>query len=213
MARHVDDRGDLCTLWPVTLLRGCIVSIFSHLANPTLSHSEMGTYVCAVRVGNRRGDLEPERGDAHAERCADPAARLDMAEADAVDDGADGEKQRKPQGVQSRLGKTLAPVLPGVAVHEPVDEPTRRGFAEDVSDQERDAEDEPRPDDVELVQRRVDDRTRRGEQHAPVRETGHVVQSREDNAEIFHHGDGPEPVLRRQMPGRLSSADDQERQE
>lgn len=110
------------------------------------------TYIRSVRIHNRRRDLQPKIRNTHAESISDPARRLRMADADPLDDGADGQQQCKPQRIETRLGRPLASVSAGVLVDQPVCEPTGIGFSDQASDQQWYAEYKAGLCDVETVE-------------------------------------------------------------
>ncbi len=94
MASHVDNGGNLGTLR--------LVALWSHgsaFAPFRLRReSRRQTHIRAVGVRDGGGDLETERGDGHSNRVPRPAAGLRMGDADAVDDGSDGQEQGRATG-------------------------------------------------------------------------------------------------------------------
>ncbi len=64
-----------------------------------------------------------------------------------------------------------------VTEHQPINKPSGGSLANHVADQERDAENQARLDDIELVDLRVDHRSGRREEDAAVGEACHVVEA------------------------------------
>ena len=106
-----------------------------------------------------------------------------------LNDRANGQQQSKPKSIEPWLRWSTAIVALRVSVDQEVDEPPRIGLTNKTSYQKRDAEDKTCVNKVVIINGPEYNRARGGKKDTSEGKGQHVIQGRDDDANVFQHSE------------------------